>query len=164
MALFTHPKLPPDLAAIVGRVRVLASGRSPEGPVYGLIGSLVFRGAASWEQLHWHEVARGGWDRDTRRLSWTKVSTEQGELELTETGRLPQLFNERVSASIVCTEAVPLAPSGTAVISARRNLDAPDAPLTWQVSPGTDTAAEQLAANPTLTMELARLRAEYDRG
>jgi hypothetical protein len=145
-----------------GRVRPLASGVSGQGAVVGLIDQLVFRTADGWVQVPWHEIERGGWDRDTQQLTWVGVDGSAGELELVNPGRLPQLFKERVNASIAYTKSVPVGPGASAVISARRDLAHPDAPLTWRASAGNALTAEQVAADPQVAEELARLRVEYD--
>lgn len=166
MALFgrTHLDPDPELTEIVGRGRVLASGRSPEGQVIGLVDRLVFRNGGQWRQVPWHEIERGAWDEQTRRLRWTEISGARTELALTETGRLTDFFNERVTASIACTRVVELATKGTAVITARRDLGEPDRPLIWRVAPGKGVSLEEVEADPLVALEYERLRAEYDLG
>ena len=167
MALFGRTALDPDteaaLTRLVGRrPRILASGRGPEGDAVGLIDRLVYRSHGEWRQLFWHEVERGNWDQPTRRLRWTDVAGDSVEVELTETGMLPDLFNERVTASIACMRVVDLDTRGTAVITARRHLGDAFAPLTWRTSPGKGATVKSVAGDPAVAAELARLRAEYD--
>jgi hypothetical protein len=167
MALFGRTTLDPDTGAaltrLVGRrARVLASGRGPEGEAVGLIDRLVYRAGEEWREQFWHEVERGNWDQPTRRLRWTDVDGNAFEVELTETGLLPDLFNERVTASIACMRVVDLDPRGTAVITARRHLGDATAPLVWRTSPGKGVSAQSVAGDQTVAAELARLRAEYD--
>lgn len=169
MALFGRTTLDPEtdaaLVRLVGRrPRILASGRGTAGDVVGLVDRLVFRVEAEWCQLFWHDVERGNWDQNSRRLQWSDVTGSASELELTETGLLPDLFNERVTASIACLRLVDLATRGTAVITARRDLSDPAAPLVWRTSPGKGTSAEAVAGDPGVRAELERLRAEYDLG
>ena len=137
------------------------SGRGPEGDAVGLVDRLVYRSAGEWRQQFWHEVERGNWDQATHRLRWTNVDGEAPEVELTETGNLPDLFNERVTASIACMRVVDLA-RGTAVITARRDLGDSSAPLVWRISPGKGASAESVNGDPLVAGELAVLRAEYD--
>jgi hypothetical protein len=167
MALFGRTTLDPDtrvaLTRLVGRrPRVLASGRGPEGEAVGLIDRLVYRSGGEWRQQFWHEVERGNWDQATRRLRWTDVGGEVVDVELTQTGTLPDLFNERVTASIACMSVVDLDTSGTAVITARRHLGDAAAPLVWRIAPGKGASTESVAADSRVAAELARLRAEYD--
>ncbi len=167
MALFGRTSLDPDtdaaLTRLVGRrPRMLATGRGPDGEAVGLIDRLVYRGGDDWRQQFWHEIERGNWDQASRRLRWTDVDGTAGELELTETGMLPDLFNERVTASIACMRVVDLAPRGTAVITARRHLGEAAALLVWRVAPGKGASPQAVAGDPTVAAELVRLRAEYD--
>jgi hypothetical protein len=165
MALFGRTTIDdPDLKRLVGRRRVLASGRGPQGQVLGLADALVWADGGSGHELGWHEVERGGWDRESATLRWTTAAGGETALPLTETGMLPDLFNERVTASIACVRSVDLAGSGVAVISARRNLADNAAPLIWRVSPGKDVSPEQVASDPFVALELDRLRTEYDLG
>lgn len=154
----------PALQQLVGRRRVLASGRSALGQVLGLADALVFSDGVSPHELRWHEVAHGGWDTESRTLRWTTVDGTDGSLVLTETGLLPDLFNERVTASIACVRTVELAGKGTAVITARRDLGNPAGALTWRVDPGKGVRLEEVTADPFVALELERLRAEYDVG
>ena len=167
MALFGRKALDPDtdaaLTRLVGRrPRILTSGRGPDGEAVGLIDRLVYRSGGEWRQLYWHEVERGNWDHPTRQLRWSDVNGEASAVELTETGMLPDLFNERVTASIACMRVVELDTRGTAVITARRHLGDATAPLVWRISPGKGVPASAVEGDPAVTAELVRLRAEYD--
>lgn len=165
MALFGRTSLEdPELKQIIGRRRVLASGRSPDGQVVGLADRLVYKQDGVWRQLAWHEVDRGAWDGQSGRLVWSDVHGHADELELTEAGPITDLFNERVTASIACVRTVDLATRGKAVITARRDLGNQAAPLIWGVSPGKGVSSEQADADPLVALELERLRAEYDLG
>lgn len=167
MPLFGRTAREPDtdaaLTLLVGRrPRILASGRGVEGEVVGLVDRLVYRTGGKWHQLLWHEVERGNWETESHRLRWTDISGTASELELTETGLLPDLFNERVTASIACVRVVELASKGTAVITARRDLGDAGAPLLWRVAPGKGVSEDAVTGDPGVAGELARLRAEYD--
>jgi hypothetical protein len=163
MALFTRTPIDdPALKELVGRRRVLASGRSPEGQVVGLADALLYPQSGRWHELPWHEVGTGGWDHDTSRLRWTSVDGRPSVLPLTEPGRLPDLFNERVTASIACLRTVDVPGKGQALITARRNLADASAPLIWRVSAGKGVQAAGLEAEERVVQELERLRAEYD--
>jgi len=169
MALFGRTTLEPAtdaaLTQLVGRrPRILACGRSAEGEVVGLVDRLVYRAGGQWQQVLWHEVERGNWDQPGRRLRWTDIHGSASELELTETGLLPELFNERITSSIACLRVIDLATRGTAVISARRDLRDESAPLVWRISPGKGVSSEAVAGDPVVAGELVRLRAEYDVG
>jgi hypothetical protein len=79
---------------------------------------------------------------------------------LTEPGSLPDLFRERVGASIVVQQRFELSRGRAAMIVARRRLDDDRHPLIWSLSrqggPFDVAQADQAEA------ELARLRREYD--
>lgn len=152
----------PALKQLVGGRRVLASGHSPLGQVLGLADALVYSDGTACHEVAWHEVDRGGWDHESRTLRWTTVDGGSGSISLTETGRLPDLFNERVTATIACVRTVGLSEAGTAVITARRNLADPSSALIWRVAPGKGVQPERAAADPLVALELERLRAEYD--
>nr|WP_300144070.1 hypothetical protein [Propionicimonas sp.] len=163
MALFGRTTIDdPDLRQLAGRRRVLASARGPRGQVLGLADALVWSDGGTCHELGWHDIERGGWDRESATLRWTTADGRETTLPLTETGMLPDLFNERVTASIACVRNVELSGSGIAVISARRNLADNRASLLWRVTPGRGVSAEQVAADPSVALELNRLRAEYD--
>lgn len=165
MALFGRTRIDdPQLARAVGGRRVLAAGRSDLGEVLGLAESLVYADSTGVHEVPWHEVEHGGWDGRSRTLRWTTLGGGEGALELTEVGGLSDFFNERVQASIACTRSVSLEGTGTAVITARRNLGDSRTGLIWRVSPGKGVRAEQVDADPLVALELSRLRAEYDVG
>lgn len=165
MALFGRTSIDdPALRQLVGNRRVLASGRSPLGQVLGLPDALAFSDGTACREVAWHEVDHGGWDHDSRTLRWTTVDGASGSVSLSETGRLPDLFNERVTASIACVRTIALADHATAVITARRNLAEPASALIWRVTSGKGIQNGQVAEDPLVARELVRLRAEYDLG
>lgn len=164
MGLFDRAGLPRSefrsLTAAVGHhVRVLAWANSGSGPVVGLADRLAIRTEDGWHFVGWHEVASGGWDAETSRLRWRLDDGTLEDVLLDEPGSLPDLFRERVDASIVVQERFELNRGRSVMIVARRPLDG-DAHLLWTVTRhggSFDTAqADQADA------ELARLRAEYD--
>jgi hypothetical protein len=167
MGLFDRAGLPRDhfasLTEAVGhRVRVLAWAKGAEGPVVGLSGRLAVRSGTGWHFVGWHEIASGGWDAETGRLRWRLTGGAADDVLLDDPGSLPDLFRERVDASIVVQERLELNRGRAAMIVARRRLDADRAPLQWTLTRhggGFDAAQEERA-----DAELARLRAEYDIG
>lgn len=164
MGLFGQGALPPELIALIGRRRVLAKGRNAEGPVFGFADQLAYQRGDAWQAIGWHEIERGGWDAKSQQLTWTGLDGEETTLALDAPGRLPQLFRERVEATIVYNQSFTFEDGLTSVISARRSLSDPRAPLSWQVRPSTGTSAAQVADSAVVQAELARLRAEYDGG
>lgn len=164
MGLFDRAGLPRDAfagltEAVGARVRVLAWARGADGPVVGLADRLALS-CDGWRFIGWHEIDSGGWDAETGRLRWRLVDGETGEVNLADPGALPDLFRERVTASIVVQERVNLARGRTAIIVARRRLDGGSSPLVWSVTEqgGRFTADQEAHAEA----ELARLQSEYD--
>lgn len=165
MGLFDRGGLPPDdfrsLTEAAGRrVRVLAWARGADGPVVGLADRLAVRGPEAWRFIGWHEIASGGWDAETGHLRWRLNDGVRDSLVLDDPGALPELFRERVEASIVVQERFELSRGRAAMIVARRRLDRGNGPLEWTVTRhgGTFDTAQVDQADA----ELARLRAEYD--
>ncbi|MFT4296516.1 MAG: hypothetical protein QM582_13995 [Micropruina sp.] len=165
MGLFDRAGLPDadfrSLTAAVGRrTRVLAWARSADGAVVGLADRLAVRTSESWRFIGWHEIGSGGWDAATGTLRWQLSDGTADAVVLDDPGSLPDLFRERVDASIVVQERFELTRGRAAMIVARRRLDGSRTPLQWTLTRhggSFDTAqADQADA------ELARLRAEYD--
>ncbi|HQY99421.1 MAG TPA: hypothetical protein PKV13_07090 [Propionicimonas sp.] len=162
MALFARTHLDPDLKRLAAGRRVLAPGASAEGQVGGLVDALVFKQDGEWREQSWHRIERGSWDATSHSLSWLDVDGVEWRLELTEPGRLPDFFNERVTASIACVRTVELDRGRTALITARRELGDSSRPLIWRVAPGKGVSVDELADNPLLALTLEQLRAEFD--
>lgn len=164
MPLFSRRRLPPELAAVIGRSRVLAQASSEDARVVGLTDRLVYPTADGWAQIAWHEIERGGWDPHTHQLHWTTVDGTHVEVALDEPGRLAQLFQERVNATVAYTQHLSFGGRHTAVISARRSLADATAPLSWHLTPGKATTAEQVAASAEVALELQRLQRDFGLG
>ena len=162
MALFARTHLDPDLKRLAAGRRVLAPGASAEGQVGGLVDALVFKQDGEWHEQSWHRIERGSWDASGSALTWLDVDGRRWRLELTEPGRLPDFFNERVTASIACVRTVDLGRGRTALITARRELGDTSRPLVWQVAPGKGVSVDELADNPLLALTLEQLRAKFD--
>jgi len=165
MRLFDRAGLPQaafsSLSEALGhRVRVLAWAHGEHGPVVGLADRLAIQGADGWRFIGWHEVATGGWDAETGRLRWTLTDGFSDAIVLDDPGSLPDLFRERVDASIVVQQRLELSRGRAAMIVARRRLDAEGRPLIWSVTRhggNWDTAQADRA-----DAELAWLKGEYD--
>ena len=145
--------------ALAGRARVLAWARGDQGPVVALVDRLALRSSDGWRFVAWHEIAKGGWQAESGRLRWTLVTGERDEVTLAQPGSLPEVFRDRVGASIVVHERLELERGRAAMIVARRRLD-DDAPLIWSLTPQ-GGPFDSLQADRAYA-EMARLRAEYD--
>ena len=162
MPLFSRVPIDPEAKALAGKSRVLSTARSVEGQVLGLVDRLIFRTEGQWQVQPWHQIERGRWDEPTRTLSWLDLEGRSWSLELAETGRLTDLFDERVTASIACLQTVTIGRGRQAVITARRDLADLTSPLIWRVRPAPGTSLDQIADSEVVAAELARLRGECD--
>lgn len=148
--------------------RILAWARAQDGFVIGSPAVLSVGGADGggdssggddeglgaetwgWRHLGWHEIEHGGWNAETRSLSWTLYGGRRGRVELAEPARLPELFRERVAASIAVERFVPLRGERGVTVTARRDLGAAGT-LSWHstltrgLSASTDGMADQIA-------------------
>jgi hypothetical protein len=147
---------------------VLAWARSSTGFCVAGPATFAYGDGLTFTHVGWHQIERGGWNVETRRLSWTLYpgagERRHGFAELREPGRLPEVFRERVAASLVLEQFVPLQPGDTrgVVVAARRDLGVPAAPLTWH-STLTRGVSWQTPGVAELAEEaVARLRAEWD--
>jgi hypothetical protein len=153
-----------SLTATLGtKPRVLAWARTPHGVAVGLAGRLIWTTEAGWSSVRWDQIEHGRWDRAGSTLHWILPEGSKDDLVLYEPGRLPELFAERVAASIAVVRQVDFGSRRRAIISARRNLEA-DGRLEWRAirSPGWPEGDAEAAA--LLEAELLRLRSEYDIG
>ncbi len=136
-------------------VRILAWARGEDGFVVGSPALLSVGGAGEgaaqeWRHVGWHEIEHGGWNAESRSLSWTLYGGRRGRVGLTDQGRMPELFRERVAASIAVERFVPLRGERGVTVTARRELDGSGAvswhsSLTRGLSWSTEGVAEEAA-------------------
>lgn len=167
MGLFTRHDLDAATAAALSDYlgvvpRVLSWALTQDGVAAGLSDRLVYRREGRWVQQAWHEVERGGWDQQAGDLRWVDHQGREESLHLVEPRRLPELFNERVTASIVLQKVVELGRGRTAVVSLRRDLGSPASPMVWRVQLGARVRPDDPEVESALNTELERLRSEYD--
>lgn len=118
--------------------------------------------ARAWSHVGWHRIERGSWNGEARRLSWTSYDGVRGAASLQTPGRIPELFRERIAASIAVEEIVQVGGGRSVVVSARRDLSTPDGLLEWQTSLSQGLTWQQPGLRALAEDVLARLRAEYD--
>lgn len=119
--------------------------------------------ARAWSHLGWHRIERGSWNGEARRLSWTDYDGVRGSATLPRPGRVPELFRERIAASIAVEEIVQVGGGRSVAISGRRDLSAPESRLEWQTSLSRGLNWQQPGLRALAEEVLARLQAEYDR-
>lgn len=136
--------LPADLTAELRRLRpeagrVLAVGRAAGMTVAGCTECLALHreapgaGEQQWQFIGWHLVTRGGWNQQSNELRWTLVDDTHGSVILEEPGALPDVFRDRVRASIVVEQSFVAPGGGHVVVAGRRRLGV-EGPIVWQVT------------------------------
>ncbi len=151
------------------RPRILAWARTPTGFCIGAPAALSVGDESGFTHVGWHEIEHGGWNAETGRLSWvcypnTDGRSRRGFAELVEPARLPELFRERVAASIVFERFAPLATSndGGVTISARRDLAGAADRIAWHASPSRGLDWRDDAVRVEADQVLRRMRSQYD--
>ena len=153
--------LEPGLRAHVGtRPRVLAWAAAAGGAVVALPDRLAVLNESEWSSTGWQDILRGGWDADASALHWTGPDGER-TLPLADPGRLPEVFRERVEATILVQRSVDLARGRFIIVSARRDPSG-KAPVTWAFHPGPGVRLEDPETSARAAAELERLRLEYE--
>lgn len=153
------------LRAQPGRqVRILAWATTPEGFAIASPSALSFGNESGWSHLGWHEIERGGWDEQSGRLTWVRYGGDEGELSLTEPGRLPEVFRERVAASIVLEKFVPILNGRSVLISGRRDLADGDPQITWNSTLQRGLTWQTEGVRAATEEAIAQVRTEYDMG
>lgn len=147
--------------------RVLAWAGSEQDDVrtfcIGAPATLSHGWETGWRHVGWHEIEHGGWNAELRQLSWVQVGGRRGTVPLDEPGRLPELFRERVEATIVVKRFLPLAGERGAVISARRDLSGKGT-ISWHTSLTRGLTWQSAGVREAVDEALAEARAEYDFG
>lgn len=141
-------------------VRILAWAQGPDGYAVGSPAGLSV-GEQEWRHVGWHEIERGGWNAETAVLSWAQYGGRRGSVGLTGPGRLPELFRERIAASIALERFVPVAGERGVIVTARRDLGA-DGAISWHSSLTRGLTWHTDGVQAAADEALARLRSEYD--
>ena len=146
------------------QTRILAWAEAVNGVCIGSASLLSYASEAGWRHVGWHQIERGGWNAETRKLSWTTYDGGQDSVELVKAGRLPELFRERVSASIVVERFVPIAGERGVTVSGRRDLADSTATITWHASLSRGLSWRTEGVQQAADDALAELQREYDPG
>ena len=151
-----------SLAQATGRpARILAWAKGPAGFVVGSPAALSWGGEDGWTHVGWHEIERGGWNAETGTLAWTLHGGRRGSVTLEQPGRLPELFRERIAATIALERFVPVAGDRGVIVSARRDL-AIDGAISWHSTLTGGLTWHSDGVQAVADRALAELRSEYD--
>jgi hypothetical protein len=122
-----------------------------------------------WRHIGWQQIERGGYDSGTDSLHWQLYDAAADErVRLEKPGRLPEVFRDRVAASIAVEQFIAVEGARKVkgvepgvIISGRRDLSRPESAIEWRASlprgldwdtPGLRDLAEDA---------IARLSSEY---
>ncbi|MGL5406335.1 MAG: hypothetical protein ACRDAX_06055 [Propionibacteriaceae bacterium] len=144
-----------------GRPRVLAWAQTLDGVVVGLPDRLSIRRGELWEHLRWDEVINGGWDNQQGVLRWT-TADGAGSISLEEPGRVPELFRERVQASIMVNQQVDIEGSDGITVTARRNPSDTRSELSWLALPLGTTDLNDPKIRALADEAVASIRSDWD--
>ncbi|MGB2766269.1 MAG: hypothetical protein WBC14_04190 [Propionicimonas sp.] len=164
---FTRPHLEADvgrsLAAFLGsRPRILAWSRTTTGYLVGLSDRFAHQVDGAWAQTPWHQIQRGHWDEKTSSLTWTDADGRDCQASLSHPGRFPELFTERVTASVLFQRRVDLGRGRYLIVALRRELGGSSTQTHWTVVPGGGADLQEPGARAAADQALAATRAEYD--
>jgi hypothetical protein len=148
--------------------RILAWAKTSTGYCIASPAILSYGDENEWKNIGWHEIERGGWNAELRKLSWVLNAapgkpSPRGSLQLVEPGRLPELFRERVSATIALERFVPLVGERGVTITARRDLGA-SGMVAWHSTLTRGLSWESDGVRAAVDQAMEELRAEYDVG
>lgn len=143
------------------RPTVLAWAPTAQGHVVGLPGGLLVEDGAGWRAHPWHEIDAGAWDEATGRLSWDDTAGQRHEVVLEGRSGFTDLFNERITASVLFTRRIDFGKGRHLTLALRRCLEPGDDRTEWRVTPseGVDLASPQVQA--LVEQELASARADF---
>ena len=164
-----HDSWSSSLAAQPGRpARILAWAKTSTGYCIASLTTLSYGDEEGWTHIGWHEIEHGSWNSELRTLSWVLHTapgkpSPRGSLELVEPARLPDLFRERIMASIAVEKFVPLVGERGVTITARRDLGS-SGTVVWHstLTRGLSWQTDGVPAAVDQAME--QVKAEYDVG
>ncbi len=151
-------------AAVRGEARVLAWAPAHEDVALGSPACLSVGGPLGWTHVGWHTVERGGWNAENGQLQWRTYDGARGAVQLTPPRRLPELFRERVSASLVVEQVTPFRASRGIIVSGRRDLGDVGAPLAWHATLSRGLTWSTDGVEDAAEAAIVALRSEYDIG
>jgi hypothetical protein len=142
-------------------VRILAWATGPTEFVVGSPAALSWGREETWSHIGWHEIERGGWNAETATLIWALYGGRRGSARLEKPGRVPELFRERIAASIALERFVAVSGDRGIIVTARRDL-ATDGAISWQSSLTRGLTWQSEGVQAAADRAMAELRSEYD--
>lgn len=133
------------LDEVIGsRKHPLAFAHGSQGQLVGFAHAFAWRGEQGWQVMGYHEVTRGGWKTEDTTFWWEDQDGTHYAVTLDDPGRFPELFRERVTATIVVDQIVDHDGHQIRVI-ARRDLGQKSGELRWNASamPGSRLSAKE---------------------
>lgn len=118
-------------------------------------------GPSGWGHVGWHQIEHGGWNAELHQLSWVLVDGRRGAVQAEDPGKLPELFRERVEASIVVKSYVALSGERGVQVSARRDLGAAGT-ISWHTRLTRGLSMSTPGVADAVDAALVETRAEYD--
>lgn len=171
MKLFGRRRNLPDLDALADAMKIttsdldgqiLANASGTDLQLAALRSALAVWSAGAWEVIPWELIQAGKWDGKTSTLSLTLLDGAKRSFELEDAGLLPQVFRERVQASIVVEQRLP-APGGELLISGRRSLsDGPNTDIIWHALALGRTRLDDPGVGELALRVTEQLRLDYD--
>ena len=143
--------------------RVLAWAATVDGRLVVLGPDALSHGSGDdWRHVGWHEIERGGWNAETEQLQWQTYAGARGSAALPDPARVPEVFRERVAASLVLEQFVPVTTGGDrgAIVSARRPPGT--GAITWHTTLTRGVTWRTPGVRELADDALRRLRQEYD--
>ncbi|WP_143052776.1 hypothetical protein [Propionibacterium cyclohexanicum] len=149
-------------AALGHRAAALAWGRGQELLAVATRGHLAVAERGTWRVIAWDDILSGAWREDDATLRWMLIDGSGRTIQLENSGELPGVFMERVQASILVQERVPvLGGRGEIIVSGRRNPTG-GGELRWMVQPLGSTDLSDPRVQQVAIAETEHLRREYE--
>ncbi len=146
-----HPELGSVLATSVGDDGEVAVATDSE---------LAVRRNDGWAVHPWSEILSGGWLAEENELHWRLLDGSRHRVALQDPARVPEVFRERVHASIVLEQRV-ATPGGNVIISARRDPGGRAGRTVWHALPVGRTELSEPATKAAVAAAIEALQLDY---
>jgi hypothetical protein len=144
-----------------GPARILAWARTASGFCIGGLTRLSVSDRDGWTHTPWHQIEHGEWNAETHTLRWKRLDGGRGSAMLNEPGRMPELFRERIAATIALHRFVPVAGERGVIVTARRNL-VDGGSISWHTTLTRGLTWEADGVREAADRAVAELQIEWD--